>query len=145
MVHAGRVFVAGIHPSRICAAGSFESLRWNACVHPLDLGLHSYPKEFFGIGVRTHVNSKGKIPSTGKKKFSREEGRTHDSAFRYPSGIGVRLWSDRPEFHSRSHHDYFSWSRHTNDLNNGTALATLPIASGYKVSAGTGRSGVSIL
>ena len=31
----------------------------------LDLGLHTYPKEFWGNGVRTHVNSKGKIASTG--------------------------------------------------------------------------------
>ena len=47
-------------------SGSFESLRWNACVHRLDLGLYSHPKEFWGNGVRTHVNSKEKIPSTGK-------------------------------------------------------------------------------
>ena len=31
----------------------------NACVHRLDLGLYSHPKEFWGNGVRTHVNSKG--------------------------------------------------------------------------------------
>ena len=60
--------------------GSSESVRWNACVHRLDLGLiYSHPKEFGGggggggggrgergYGVRTHVNSKGKITSTGK-------------------------------------------------------------------------------
>ena len=66
MVRAGCVFVAGIHPSRTWTSGSFESVRWNACVHRLDLGLHSHPKEFWGNGVWTHVNSKGKIPSTGK-------------------------------------------------------------------------------
>ena len=66
MVHAEYVFVAGIHPSRTWMSGSFESVQWNACVHRLDLGLHSHPKEFWGDGVRTHVNSKGKIPSTGK-------------------------------------------------------------------------------
>ena len=33
-----------------------------------------------GEWVRTHVNSKGKIPSTGKKKISSEEDRTHDAA-----------------------------------------------------------------
>ena len=60
------VFVAGIHPSRTWTSGSFESVRWNACVHRLDLGLYSHPKEFWGNGVWTHVNSKGKIPSTGK-------------------------------------------------------------------------------
>ena len=43
-------------------SGSFESMRWNACVHRLDLGLYSHPKEvFLGNGVWTHVNSKGKI------------------------------------------------------------------------------------
>ena len=66
MVRAGCVFVAGIHPSRTWTSGSFESVRWNACVHRLDLGLYSHPKEFWGNGVWTHVNSKGKIPSTGK-------------------------------------------------------------------------------
>ena len=46
-------------------SGSFESMRWNACVHRLDLGLYSHPKEFWGNRVRNHVNSKEKIPSTG--------------------------------------------------------------------------------
>ena len=41
------VFVASIHPSRTWMLGSFESLRWNTCVHRLDLGLHSHPKEGF--------------------------------------------------------------------------------------------------
>ena len=57
-------------------SGSFESLRWNACVHRLDLGLYSHPKEFLGNGVRNHVNSKAKIPSTGGS----EEVQTHDAA-----------------------------------------------------------------
>ena len=47
-------------------SGSFESVGWNACVHRLDLGLYSHPKEVLGNGARTHVHSKGKIPSTGK-------------------------------------------------------------------------------
>ena len=47
-------------------SGSFESVRWNACEHRLDLGLHSHPKEFWGNGARTHVNSKGKISCAGK-------------------------------------------------------------------------------
>ena len=56
-----------IEPTRLHqAGGSFESVRWNACVHRLELGLYSHWKEFLGNGVRTHVNSKGKIPSTGK-------------------------------------------------------------------------------
>ena len=45
-------------------SGVFEFVRWNACVHRLDLGLYSYLKEYLGNGVRTHVNSKGKIPCT---------------------------------------------------------------------------------
>ena len=66
MVRAGCVFVAGIHPSRTWTSGSSESVRWNACVHRLDLGLYSHPKVFLGNGVWTHVNSKENIPSTGK-------------------------------------------------------------------------------
>ena len=57
-------------------SGSFEFVRWNACVHRLDLSLYSHLKEFWGNGVRTHANSKGKIPSTG----SSEEDGTHDAA-----------------------------------------------------------------
>ena len=57
-------------------SGSFESRQWNACVHRLDLDLYSHQKEFWGNGVRIHVNSKGKIPSTGRS----EECRTYDTA-----------------------------------------------------------------
>ena len=46
-------------------SGSFESVQWYESVHRLDLGLCSHPKEFLGNGARNHVNSKGKIPSTG--------------------------------------------------------------------------------
>ena len=42
---AGCVFVAGVHLSRTRMSGSFESVRWNACVHRLDLGLFSHQKE----------------------------------------------------------------------------------------------------
>ena len=59
-------------------SGSFESVRWNACVHRLDLGLYSHPKEFLRNGVRNHVNSKLKIPSTGN--FSSEKDGSHDAA-----------------------------------------------------------------
>ena len=48
--------------------GSFESVRWNPCVHRLDPGLFSHPKEFGGNGVRTHVNSKRKISSGGSEE-----------------------------------------------------------------------------
>ena len=81
MVHAWRVFVAGIHPSRTGMSGSFKSVRWNVCVHRLDLSLYSHPQEFWGNGVRTHVNSKGKILSA----TSSEEDRTHDAASRRPA------------------------------------------------------------
>ena len=33
---------------RTWTSGSFESVRWNACMHRLDLGLYSHPKEFWG-------------------------------------------------------------------------------------------------
>ena len=39
----------------------------------------------------------------------------------------------------------FSGSSHTSDLKFGTPVATLPGAWHYRVSAGTGRPGVSIL
>ena len=66
VVHTGCDFVAGIHPSRTWMSGTFESVRWNAYVHKLDLGLCSHTQQFWGNGIRTHVNSKGKIFSTGK-------------------------------------------------------------------------------
>ena len=68
-------FAADIHPSRTRMSGSFKSVRWNKCVHRLDLGLYSNPKEFWGNGARNHVSSKGKIPSTGGS----EEVRTRDT------------------------------------------------------------------
>ena len=51
---------------------------------------------------------------------------------------------DDPGFESRCRRD-FSGSSHTSDLNIGTQVATLPGAWRYRVSAGTGRPGVSIL
>ena len=44
----------------------------------LDFDLCSHPNEFWGNGVRTHANSKGKILST--KKFIPEEEQTHGAA-----------------------------------------------------------------
>ena len=72
MMHAGCVFVAGIHPFRTWMSGSFESVRWNACVHGLNFCLYCLPKEFMGNEVRTHVNSVGKIPSTWGSEGVRE-------------------------------------------------------------------------
>ena len=71
-MHAGCVFVAGNYTSRMWRSESFKSARWNACVNRLDLSLYSHPKAFWGNGVRTHVNSKGKIPSTGKNLLREE-------------------------------------------------------------------------
>ena len=62
MVRAGCVFVAGIHPSRTWTSGSFESVRWNACMHRLDLGLYSHPKEFFGEWSWNPCYLQGKNP-----------------------------------------------------------------------------------
>ena len=76
--------------------------------------------------------------------------------YMYPSWPG---WADRlvglvvkasaskaedPEFESCLRRD-FSGSSHTSDLKIGTPVATLPGAWRYRVSAGTGRPGVSIL
>ena len=44
----------------------------NACMHRLDPGLYSHPKEFWENEVRTHVYSKGKIPTIGEKKSSQK-------------------------------------------------------------------------
>ena len=52
--------------------------------------------------------------------------------------------AEGPEFESRLRRD-FSGSSHINDLKIGTPVATLSGAWRYRVSAGTGRSGVSIL
>ena len=52
--------------------------------------------------------------------------------------------AEDPGFESRLRQD-FSRSSHTSDLKIGTAVATLPGAWHYRVSAGTGQPGVSIL
>ena len=54
------------------------------------------------------------------------------------------LGAEDPGFESRLRRD-FSGSSHTSDLKVGTPLATLPGAWRYRVSAGTGLPGVSIL
>ena len=41
------------------------------CAQTKNLGLYSHRKECWRNGVRTHVNSKGKIPSIGKKSPKR--------------------------------------------------------------------------
>ena len=57
------LLLAFIHLGHECQ--DLLSLRWNACVHRLDLSLYFHPKEFRGNGARNHVNYKGKIPSIG--------------------------------------------------------------------------------
>ena len=52
--------------------------------------------------------------------------------------------AEDPGFESRLRRDFFSGSSHTCDLKIGSPVATLPGACHYRVSAGTGRPGVSI-
>ena len=52
--------------------------------------------------------------------------------------------AEDPGFESRLRRD-FSGSSHTSDLKIGTPVTTLPGAWHYRVSAGTGQPGVSIL
>ena len=62
-------------------------------------------------------------------------------------GLAVKASASRaedPGFESRWRRD-FSGSSHTSDLKIGTPVATLPGAWRYRVSAGTGWPGVSIL
>ena len=62
-------------------------------------------------------------------------------------GLVVKASASRaedPGFESRLRRD-FSGSGHTSDLKIGTPVATLPSAWRFRVSAGTGRPGVSVL
>ena len=77
MVRARCVFVAGIHPSRTWTSGFFGSMWWNACVHRLDLGLYSHPKEFLGEWSLNPCQLQGKNPLY--RKISPEEDRIRDA------------------------------------------------------------------
>ena len=57
-------------------SGSFESVRWNACVHRLDLSLYSHLKEFGGMDSEPMLTPRDKIPSTRGS----EEDRTRAAA-----------------------------------------------------------------
>ena len=101
----GVVFVAGIHPSRTWTSGSFESMWWNACVHRLDLGLYSHPKEFLGgMEFEPMLTPREKSPLP---KMSPEEDRTRDAVDSEPkhyqrsySGPAVYFLGHRsPEWH----------------------------------------------
>ena len=59
-------------------SGSFESLRWNACVHRLHLSLYSHPKEFGGMESEPMLTPREK--SLLPEKFSPEENLKHDAA-----------------------------------------------------------------
>ena len=104
MVHTGSAFVPGIHPSRTWYQDLFESMQWNVCMHRQwnvcmhrqDLSLYSHPKEFLGIGVRTHVDLKGKTPTT---RCSYED-QTHDAAsLRTASPTRYWLSYSIPKYH----------------------------------------------
>ena len=92
-------------------SGSFESMQWNACVHRLDLGLYSHPKDWWergggggGDGVRNHVSSKGKIPSTvGSEKVEAHDAassRTASPTHYLPSEL-FRPSTVRNQFHDK--------------------------------------------
>ena len=52
-------------------SGSFESVQWDACVHRLDLGLYSHPKEFWGKESEPKSTPREKSPLL--VQFSSEE------------------------------------------------------------------------
>ena len=62
MVHAGCVFVAGIHQSGACRSESFESVWRNACVRRQNLSLHSHPKVLWGMESETMLIPREKSP-----------------------------------------------------------------------------------
>ena len=49
-------------------SGSSESMLWNACVHRLDLGLNSYPKEFLGMESEPMLTPREKSPVIGTQR-----------------------------------------------------------------------------
>ena len=69
-------------------SGSFESVRWKACVYRLDLNLYPHPKEVFfgggeggrGGGMETEPTLTPKEKSPLPEKFSSEEDQTHNAA-----------------------------------------------------------------
>ena len=96
----------------------FESVRWNACVHRLDLGLYSHPKEFGRIESEPMLTQREKSPLP--EQFSLEEDRTHDAASsrtastpHYQRAIPASRWdlnhslAESPTFHH--HPSPFTW------------------------------------
>ena len=74
MVYDGCVFVAGIHPSRTWISGSFESVRWNVCVHRIDSVYALIWKSFGGMKSEPVLTPRARSPLP--EKFSPEEDRT---------------------------------------------------------------------
>ena len=61
-------------------SGSFESVRWNAYVYRLDLGLYSDPKTFLGKESEATSTPTPREKSPLLEKFSPEEDRINDAA-----------------------------------------------------------------
>ena len=83
----------------------------------------------------------------GGKALREQWGMFGPAAFYRLVGLAVKASASRaedPGFESRLRGD-FSGSSHTSELKIGTSLATLPGAWRYRVGAGTGWPGVSIL
>ena len=64
-------------------SGSFESLRWNACVHGLDLGLYSHPKKFGGMELEPMLTPRGKYPLPEAERRVKPAMLHHASPTRY--------------------------------------------------------------
>ena len=144
MVHAGCVFVAGSHPSRTWTSGSFESVRWNACAHRLTRPRFTLSSErVWGEWSSNPCELQDTNPCYQKSSPQRsiepmtlhQAGQwaehTTDWAILGPVGMGIE--------------PHFLWSSHTSDLETGRLVATLPRVWCYRVSAGAGWPGVSIL
>ena len=91
----------------------------------------SSKRVFWGDGVWTHVNSKGKIPSTGKCPQRRIEPATLWTANPSTTNWAITAWRSAwraadPGFGSRFLCGDFSRSSHTRDLEVDTPVATLP-------------------
>ena len=79
-------------PAKDRMSGSFESVQRNACVHRLDLGLYSRPKEFWGMESEPMLTPRGKSPLPEGSK----EGRIRDAASRIASPTHYRLFYSGP-------------------------------------------------
>ena len=98
------------------------------------------------VCVRVYVRECVCVSASTLSKNVSDTGSCHLSSDRL-AGLVVKVPASRaedPGFESRLRRD-FSWSSHTSDFKIGTPVATLSGAWRYKVGAGTGRPGVSIL